>query len=88
MDVWSYEADRIAVYLLPLYYVLRTPKAESRNDVFSGQYVYFEKTPEVVVTIFPVSLEITRYLATPNFSKMIDDLISLNRHCRSDLINR
>ena len=64
MDVWSYEADRVAVYLLPWYYICASdhheiPKAESRNAVFSSLYVYFEKTPEVVVTIFPVSLEIT-----------------------------
>jgi hypothetical protein len=34
----------------------KIPKAEGRNDVFSGLFVYFEKAPEVVIYDFACQL--------------------------------
>ena len=47
----------------------KIPKAEGRNDVFSGPYVYFEKAPEVVIYDFACQLSAYSMTREPEFFK-------------------
>jgi len=47
----------------------KIPKAEGRDDVFSGLYVYFEKAPEVVVYDFACQLGDYSMAREPEFFK-------------------
>jgi hypothetical protein len=47
----------------------KIPKAEGRNDVFSGLFVYFEKAPEVVIYDFACQLGAYSMSREPEFFK-------------------
>lgn len=47
----------------------KIPKAEGRNDVFSGLYVYFQKAPEVVIYDFACQLGAYSMSREPEFFK-------------------
>ncbi len=47
----------------------KIPKAEGRNDVFSGLYVYFDKAPDVVVYDFACQLSDYAMSREPEFFK-------------------
>lgn len=54
----------------------KIPKAEGRNDVFSGLYVYFDKAPDVVVYDFACQLSDYAMSREPEFFK--DTLFVMN----------